>query len=61
MSKLKVAVIGVGGIARTHIPGWQASEHTELVAGADIRKDVLKAWGKQYDVQKSDVVCCSNE
>ena len=22
---LKVGIIGVGGIARTHIPGWQAS------------------------------------
>ena len=49
---MKVGIIGVGGIARTHIPGWQVSEHTELVAGADIRKDVLKAWGRQYDVQK---------
>ena len=36
--KLKVGIVGVGGIARTHIPGWQASEHAELVAGSDIRK-----------------------
>ena len=33
---LKVAMIGVGGIARTHMPGWAASEHAEVVAGADM-------------------------
>ena len=43
--KLKVGIVGVGGIARTHIPGWQASEHAELVAGSDISEDVLKGLG----------------
>ena len=32
---LKVGVIGVGGIARTHMPGWAASENAEVVAGSD--------------------------
>jgi predicted dehydrogenase len=44
MSKLKVAIIGVGGIAHTHVPGWQASEHAELVAGCDINETVLATW-----------------
>ena len=35
-SKLKVGIIGVGGIAGTHLPGWEASEHADLVAGSDI-------------------------
>ncbi|MCZ6634757.1 MAG: Gfo/Idh/MocA family oxidoreductase [bacterium] len=48
--KLKVGVIGVGGIARTHIPGWKASEHAEIVAGSDINEDVLNAWGKEHDI-----------
>jgi len=52
MAKLKVGIIGVGGIARTHIPGWQASEHAELVAGSDVREDVLKKWGAEYEVKK---------
>ena len=43
MGKLKVGIIGVGGIAGTHVPGWQASEHAELVAGSDIRAEALKA------------------
>ena len=45
--KLKVGIVGVGGIARTHVPGWLASDHAELVAGSDIGEEVLKAWGEQ--------------
>ena len=30
MSTLKVGIVGVGGIARTHIPGWEASSEAEL-------------------------------
>ena len=31
--KLKVGLIGLGGIANLHAGGWAASEHAELVAG----------------------------
>lgn len=50
--KLKVAIIGVGGIAGSHIPGWQASEHADLVAGSDVNPDVLKKWGEKNGIQK---------
>ena len=33
---LKVGIIGVGGIAGTHVPGWQASPHAEIVAGTGL-------------------------
>ena len=36
MKNLRVGVIGVGGIARTHMPGWKQSQHTEVVAASDI-------------------------
>ncbi len=49
---LKVGVIGVGGIAGTHMPGWEASEHAEVVAGADISKKALKLWGEKFGVKK---------
>jgi predicted dehydrogenase len=49
---LKVGVIGVGGIARTHMPGWAASEHAEVIAGSDIVDDVLQKWGKEYGVTR---------
>ena len=48
---LNVGVIGVGGIARSHMPGWAASEHTEVVAGCDINEAALQKWGDQYHVK----------
>ncbi len=53
MSKiLKVGVVGVGGIAKTHMPGWAASEHAEVVAGSDISAEALENWGAVYGVTK---------
>lgn len=53
MSKtLKVGVIGVGGIAKTHMPGWAASTHAEVVAGSDVMDNMLQSWGTLYGVQK---------
>jgi len=49
---LKVGIIGVGGIAGTHIPGWLASEDAELVAGSDVSQEVLDTWGKKHGIQK---------
>ncbi|MEZ4866041.1 MAG: Gfo/Idh/MocA family oxidoreductase [Caldilineaceae bacterium] len=53
MSKtLKVGVIGVGGIAKTHMPGWAASELAEVVAGSDVVESALQSWGAQHGVSK---------
>ena len=52
MAKLKVGIVGVGGIARSHLPGWAASENAELVAGSDVNEKVLKSWGKQQGVTR---------
>lgn len=52
MSKLKVGIIGVGGIAGSHIPGWRASEDAELVAGADLSEKVLKGWGEKHEITR---------
>lgn len=53
MSKiLKVGVVGVGGIARSHMPGWAASEDAEVVAGSDISAEALERWGALYGVKK---------
>lgn len=49
---LKVGVIGVGGIAKTHMPGWNASEHAEVVAGSDVVESMLQSWGATYGVKK---------
>jgi predicted dehydrogenase len=50
--KLKVGIIGIGGIARTHLPGWQASEHAELVAAADINAAALDSFGKANGISR---------
>ena len=46
----KVGVIGVGGINRTHMPGWAASPHAEVIAGADLNETVLESWGDKHGV-----------
>jgi len=50
--KLKVGVIGLGGIANTHVPGWQASPHAELIAGSDVNPKVFPAWKEKYAVTR---------
>lgn len=50
--KLKVGVIGVGGIAATHMPGWAESQHAEAVAGCDVSEGALQSWGEKYGVKK---------
>jgi len=52
MAKLKVAVIGVGGISRTHMPGWEASQDAEVIAGSDINPVALAEWGVKYNILK---------
>ena len=49
---LKVAVIGVGGIAKAHMPGWVASPHAEVVAGSDVSDEALKRWGAENNVKR---------
>ncbi|MEM6332482.1 MAG: Gfo/Idh/MocA family oxidoreductase [Planctomycetota bacterium] len=52
MSTLKVGLIGVGGIARTHMPGWVASDHAEAVAAADIAEPTAKAFAEQHGLAR---------
>ncbi len=46
--KLKVGLIGMGNIAHTHVPGWKASPHAELVAGCDINPAVFPLWKEKH-------------
>ncbi len=50
--KLQVGIIGLGGIARTHMPGWLASEYAEVSAGCDINPQILPEWGGTHGVSK---------
>ena len=54
MSKiLKVGVIGVGGIAVTHFPGWKSSPDAEVVALSDPAAEILERVGKEQDIAKT--------
>lgn len=49
---LKVGVIGVGGIARTHFPGWRDSPHAEVVALADVSPAILDRVGREQGIAR---------
>jgi predicted dehydrogenase len=49
---LKVGVIGVGGIAKTHFPGWIESPHTEIVALSDVVPETLTKVGLEQSVSR---------
>jgi predicted dehydrogenase len=51
-AKLKVGIIGVGGIAKTHMPGWAESELAECVAGCDISQGTLQRWGQEHSISR---------
>ncbi|MCC2667719.1 MAG: putative oxidoreductase [Armatimonadetes bacterium] len=49
---LKVGVIGVGGIARTHFPGWHESPDAELAALSDVVPETLQRIGSEQGVSR---------
>lgn len=50
MSKLKVGIIGVGGISSAHISGYLANPNVEITAFCDINAQRLKEKGEKYGV-----------
>lgn len=49
---LNVGVVGVGGIAGAHFPGWRDSPHTEVVALADLDSEALTRAGEEQGVSR---------
>ncbi len=52
MKKLKIAVVGVGGISKMHIKSYLASPKVELYAFCDINKERLEMMGKLYGITR---------
>ncbi len=52
MSKIKVAIIGVGGIANMHIKSYQADDRCEVYAICDINPARLELMGKKYGIAR---------
>ncbi len=52
MNRLKVAIIGVGGISKHHINSYLANQNVELYAFCDINEKVLRAKGETYGITR---------
>ncbi|MBQ7347316.1 MAG: Gfo/Idh/MocA family oxidoreductase [Clostridia bacterium] len=52
MEKLKVAVIGVGSISKSHIDAYRANPNVELYAFCDINEKQLKKMGEKYGITR---------
>lgn len=48
--KLRIGIIGTGGIAHSHIKSYLKQEDVEVVAGADLIEGKAEAFFKEYDV-----------
>lgn len=54
MKKLKVGLIGTGGIGNLfHLPAWATNKDTEIVALCDINNERLMNAARVYDVKKT--------
>ena len=51
-ARYRVAIVASGRIAREHASGWQACEHTEIVAIADSHPQALDVFGNDFNVAK---------
>ncbi|THF72825.1 Gfo/Idh/MocA family protein [Cohnella fermenti] len=53
MSKLKVGVVGTGGIFRAvHGPGWSSHPSVDIVAMCDFRREAAEACAREYGVTR---------
>ena len=52
MKKVKIAVIGVGNIAESHIEAYQANPNVELYAFCDINKERLEEKGARFGITR---------
>ena len=50
---LKVGIIGVGGIAGSHFPGWTQSPLAEMAAFSDLNPEILKQRAKEQGIKKT--------
>ena len=51
-NKLKIGIIGVGGISEAHITSYLKNPDVELYAFCDINKERLEAKGARYGITK---------
>lgn len=52
MKKIKIGIIGVGGIAESHIAAYLKNPNVELYAFCDIREDRLHEMGQKHGITR---------
>ena len=52
MAKLKVGIIGLGGIARAHCSAIDTLDNVEVVAVADLFEEKRREYMQKYDIPK---------
>ena len=52
MKKIKVAVVGTGGISNQHINAYLKNDNVELYALCDINEEVLRRAGEKYKIDR---------
>lgn len=57
MSKLRVGIIGTGGISRFHTESYQALDNVEVVACCDIDGEKVKAYTEKYNIPRFYTDC----
>lgn len=50
--KIKIGIIGTGGISHMHMIGYTAQENVEVTAACDLDANRLEAFGNKYGVEK---------
>lgn len=50
MGKIKVGIIGAGGISHMHVGGYSKLKNVELVAVCDIDQEKAKEYAKKYNI-----------
>ena len=50
MEKVRVGIIGTGGISHFHMLGYQKLPNVEVVAACDINKERVSAFAKKYNI-----------
>jgi predicted dehydrogenase len=53
MKKIKIGVIGAGGISHAHMGGYKQLPDVEIVAVADVFPGRAKEWAERYDVPRA--------
>ncbi len=57
MSKIRVGIIGTGGISHCHMHGYKQLSDVEVIACCDIDEDKVKKYAAQYDVPRYYTDC----